>query len=115
MGRPQFYDLMRRRWNLYFCAFDVLAVGNAGPLVERKARSVAVVPAESRVLYAAHFERTGVDLFRVVCHHDPRKGSSHRCARRISGRPRRADELVEVEEPGVFAGGGNGGSCSRGE
>ena len=74
-GRPQFYDLMRRRGDLCFYAFDVLAVGDEDlrdrPLIERKARLRRIVPnRESRVLYVSHFERTGVDLFRVVCEQD---------------------------------------------
>ncbi len=41
-GRPQFYELMRRRQGPAFAAFDVLAVGGEDllrpkPLLERKA------------------------------------------------------------------------------
>lgn len=74
-GRPQFYELMRQRGDLYLYAFDLLAVGDEDlrcrPLRERKARLRTIVPDRgSRVLCLPHFKPTGVDLFRAVCEQD---------------------------------------------
>ena len=67
-GRPQFYDLMRRRGPFALVAFDVLVVNGkdvrALSLVERKKLLRAVVPQHSGVvLYAQHVYGHGRELF----------------------------------------------------
>jgi bifunctional non-homologous end joining protein LigD len=74
-GRPQFYDLMRRRGPFALVAFDVLALNGkdvrALPLVERKKLLRMVVPRRSSViLYAQHLHGRGCDLFAEVCRND---------------------------------------------
>jgi bifunctional non-homologous end joining protein LigD len=73
-GRPQFYELLRRRGEPVFYAFDVLMHGGQDlrvlPLIERKKILRRVVKKHPRILYAEHFERNGRDLFRVVCEQD---------------------------------------------
>jgi bifunctional non-homologous end joining protein LigD len=71
-GRPQFYDLMFRRAEPYFCAFDVLWRDGKDlcglPLLKRKRILRAIVPASgSRLLYVEHHENAGVELFRAAC------------------------------------------------
>ena len=74
-GRPQFYDLMRRRGPFALVAFAVLVVNGKDvrrvPLVERKKLLRAVVPQQSSaVLYAQHVQRNGGNLFAEVCRQD---------------------------------------------
>jgi len=74
-GRPQFYDLLRRRGTPVFYAFDVLWCDGQDlrtrPLIERKRRLRRIVPAQpSALLYADHIERTGVEFFRIGCERD---------------------------------------------
>jgi len=74
-GRPQFYELLRRRGEPIFYAFDVLWCDGEDlrerPLVERKRVLRSVIPAPSTcLLYADHIERTGVEFFRRVCEQD---------------------------------------------
>lgn len=73
-GKPQFYDLMRRRGEPVFYAFDVLWLGGedlrSHPTIERKAILEDLVRGHPRILYATHFEARGVDLFRLVCEQD---------------------------------------------
>lgn len=72
-GRPQFYDLLRRRGTACFVAFDILSIGGedlrARPLIERKAELARIVPENGPVLFARHVDR-GIDLFRAVCERD---------------------------------------------
>ena len=73
-GRPQFYDLMRRRSPQHFIAFDLLWLGGEDlrqlPLLERKRRLRHLAPDAGPVLYADHVAESGVELFRVVCEQD---------------------------------------------
>lgn len=73
-GRPQFYELLRRRGEPVFYAFDVLMLDGRDlrslPLLERKHILRRVVKTHPRILYARHFERSGCDLFRLVCEQD---------------------------------------------
>ena len=73
-GRQQFYDLMRRRSEPIFYAFDVLWLGGADlrsrPTIERKRLLENLVRDQPRILYASHFEARGIDLFRLVCEQD---------------------------------------------
>jgi len=73
-GKPQFYDLMRRRREPVFYAFDVLWLDGkdlrSHPTIERKAILEELVRDQPRILYASHFEASGVDLFRLVCEQD---------------------------------------------
>ncbi len=73
-GKPQFYDLLRRRGEPCFIAFDLLRLDGrdlrALPLIERKAALGRIVPSGSRLLYARHIEGDGTGLFDVVCRED---------------------------------------------
>jgi bifunctional non-homologous end joining protein LigD len=71
-GRPQFYELMRRREPQYFYAFDVLSLDGEDlrglPLLGRKhmLRRLCRGP----VLYVDHIATAGSELFRAACEHD---------------------------------------------
>lgn len=89
-GRPQFRDLLFRRAEPLFYAFDILWDEHAKtddeqenqrirngedlrylPLIDRKLRLHAVVPKRGeRLLYCDHIESDGEGLFRVVCEND---------------------------------------------
>jgi bifunctional non-homologous end joining protein LigD len=74
-GRPEFYNLMRRRTPQHFYAFDILWLDGKDlrglPLVKRKQVLRRIVPRPpSPLLYADHFDCRGVDLFRVFCDSD---------------------------------------------
>jgi bifunctional non-homologous end joining protein LigD len=74
-GRPQFFDLMRRRGPFSFVAFDVLVVNGTDvrrlPLLERKCLLRAIVPRRSSsVLYAQSIAGRGRELFAEICAHD---------------------------------------------
>ena len=71
-GKPQFYDLMFRRADPYFYAFDVLMLDGRDvrdlPLVQRKKALRRVVPRHAdRLRYLDGVVGRGVDLFRTVC------------------------------------------------
>ena len=72
---PHFNKLLFRREWPHFYAFDVLSIEGedltALPLLERKRRLLAIMPAvECRLLYLDHLEARGRDLFRVACERD---------------------------------------------
>jgi bifunctional non-homologous end joining protein LigD len=73
-GRPRFYDLLRRRGNPCFVAFDILELDRRDlkplPLLERKAILERIVRDDGRLLRAKYVEARGCDLFRVVCAED---------------------------------------------
>jgi len=76
-GRPQFYELLRRRGRgePAFYAFDVLWLDGEDlrerPLVERKALLRKLVPKQPCILlYADHIERNGTEFFRLTCDRD---------------------------------------------
>jgi len=74
-GRPQFYELLRRRGDPVFYAFDVLWMDGADlrerPLVERKRVLRSIIPAQSScLLFADHVDRCGVKFFRLACQQD---------------------------------------------
>ena len=73
-GRAQFYDLLRRRGEPIFYAFDCLMHKGRDlrelPLFRRKAILERIVPGHPRVLLARHIDRDGCALFRVVCEQD---------------------------------------------
>jgi bifunctional non-homologous end joining protein LigD len=73
-GYPQFEDLMFRRGELFFVAFDALYVDGEDlrglPLIERKARLQDVVPTRqstSRLRYHTHVDRYGKTLYQLTC------------------------------------------------
>ena len=73
-GRPQFYDLMRRRSPQYFYAFDLLWLDDEDlrelPLLERKRRLREIVPRRDSFLrYVDAFDQ-GLELFRLTCEKD---------------------------------------------
>ena len=79
-GRPQFYDLLRRRGRPVFYAFDCLALDGrdlrARPLLERKRILAKLVKDRPGVLYAQHYAGDkGADLFRLVCERTSRESS----------------------------------------
>jgi bifunctional non-homologous end joining protein LigD len=74
-GRPQFYDLLRRRGAPVFYAFDLLWLDGEDlrprPLIERKRLLRSIVPEQpSAMLYAEHIEVYGVEFFRLACEQD---------------------------------------------
>jgi bifunctional non-homologous end joining protein LigD len=89
-GKPQFRDLLFRRAEPVFYAFDLLwdehawsddeeerhRFGNGEdtrylPLIDRKLRLRAVLPKKSeRLLYCDHINGDGEELFRLACKHD---------------------------------------------
>ena len=74
-GRPRFYDLLRRRGEPIFYAFDLLWLDGkdlrARPLIERKRLLESIIPAQpSIVLYGRHVEQNGRELYRLTCKQD---------------------------------------------
>jgi len=74
-GRSQFNDLLYRRGDPYFFAFDLLWLDGADlrdlPITERKTLLRNIVPAApSRVLYSDHLETRGKQLYDFACEHD---------------------------------------------
>lgn len=74
-GRPQFYDLLRRRSDPVFYAFDLLWLDGEDlrtrPLVDRKRLLRSIVPGQpSAILYAQQIERNGLEFFRLACDQD---------------------------------------------
>jgi len=76
-GRPQFYELLKRRGRgePVFYAFDLLCLDGedlrARPLIEQKRLLRSIVPDQPSVLlYADHIERTGIEFFRLTCEQD---------------------------------------------
>jgi ATP-dependent DNA ligase len=68
------YSLLRRRSPQHFVAFDLLWLNGRdlrrSPLVERICLLRSIIPSCSSVLFADAIERTGTDLYRVVCDAD---------------------------------------------
>jgi len=74
-GRSQFGDLLYRRGDPYFFAFDLLWLDGRDlrdlSLLERKKKLREVVPeAPSRVLYSDHIDTRGKELFEFAAEHD---------------------------------------------
>jgi bifunctional non-homologous end joining protein LigD len=74
-GRSQFEELLFRRGEPRFFAFDLLYCEGKDlrfdALSERKRQLRALVTAErDRLLFCDHIEERGEDLFRFVCEHD---------------------------------------------
>ena len=76
-GKPQFRDLLFRRRDPYFFAFDLLACDGKDwrtePLTDRKQelrRVLKLVPADSRLHYADQVDGLGTALFERVCELD---------------------------------------------
>jgi ATP-dependent DNA ligase len=74
-GKSQFRDLLFRRGEPRFYAFDLLWCEGEDlrhlPLFERKSRLRSVMPRGSeRLLYCDHVEGDGEGLFRLACEHD---------------------------------------------
>lgn len=74
-GKPEFRDLLHRRGEPRFVAFDLLWCDGQDlryrPLIERKQKLRTILPAGSeRVLYCDHVECDGESLFRVACDND---------------------------------------------
>jgi bifunctional non-homologous end joining protein LigD len=74
-GRSEFDDLLYRRGEPYFYAFDLIWCDEIDlrlvPLHERKAKLRSRIPAsDSRLLYCDHIEERGCDLFSLACEHD---------------------------------------------
>ena len=74
--RPQFSELLYRRGEPHFCAFDLLWLNGedlrALPLHERKRRLRKLIPRSkrSRVLFSDHIEVNGREVFRAACRMD---------------------------------------------
>jgi bifunctional non-homologous end joining protein LigD len=75
-GHPQFYELLYRRNEPFFCAFDLLYLNGEDlrqlPLHERKRqlREVIARSNSSRVRFSDHIEASGRKMFRAVCRMD---------------------------------------------
>jgi bifunctional non-homologous end joining protein LigD len=76
-GRPHFEDLMYRRGELFFVAFDAVYLNGEDlrflPLIERKRRLQAVIAPRdesSRLRYHTHVERHGCALYKLTCERD---------------------------------------------
>jgi len=74
-GKPQFRDLLHRRGEPLFVAFDLLRIDGEDlryiPLMERKAKLRALVPKRSdHLLYCDHIESHGEKLFALACKKD---------------------------------------------
>src|SRR5579884_2777342 len=74
-GRPQFYDLLRRRGQPIYYAFDLLWIHGkdvrSSPLIDRKRLLRSIVPEQpSAMLYARHVEREGKEFYRLACEQD---------------------------------------------
>ena len=74
-GRPQFREMLFRRGEPRFVAFDLLWCDGEdlrySPLADRKYRLRSVIPgAGDRLLYCDHVERDGEGLFRLACEQD---------------------------------------------
>ena len=74
-GKPQFRDLLFRRGEPCFYAFDLLWCEGEDlrhlPLIERKLRLLCLVPrGGERLLYCDHVEHDGEGLFRLACEND---------------------------------------------
>ena len=74
-GNSQFRNLMFRRGEPRFYAFDLLSCNGEDlryfPLADRKHRLRGVVPHEAeRLLYCDHIEERGEHLFRLACKRD---------------------------------------------
>jgi bifunctional non-homologous end joining protein LigD len=71
-GRPQFYDLLRRRSQPVYAAFDLLWLDaqdlSKRPLIERKAQLQMLLPKDQHALiYVQHFESPGAKVLKQVC------------------------------------------------
>jgi len=74
-GKPEFRDLLFRRGDPRFVAFDLLWHNGQdlrySPLTERKHKLRQILPANSeRIMYCDHVERDGESLFRLACEND---------------------------------------------
>lgn len=74
-GKPNFRDLLFRRGEPRFIAFDILSSDGKDlrdlPLIERKDRLRKLVPIGSEcLLFCDHVEEDGMGLFRMACEHD---------------------------------------------
>jgi bifunctional non-homologous end joining protein LigD len=74
-GRSQFNELLYRRGDPYFYAFDLLWLNGRDlrdqPLLKRKELLRSIIPAApSRVLYSEHLEQQGNQLFDFACQED---------------------------------------------
>lgn len=74
-GKPKFRDLLFRRGEPRFIAFDILWSDGKDlrdlPLIERKDRLRKLVPIGSECLFFSdQIEEDGMGLYRVACEHD---------------------------------------------
>jgi bifunctional non-homologous end joining protein LigD len=78
-GCPQFEDLMFRRGELFFIAFDAVWINGEDlrnlPLLERRRRLRRVVPrgkrSSHRLRHLDHIEADGCELYRLACERKP--------------------------------------------
>ena len=74
-GKSQFEELLFRRGEARFQAFDLLWCDGDdlrySPLIERKAHLRAITPQRGAwLLYSGHVERDGEEFFKLACEHD---------------------------------------------
>ena len=75
LGRSIFADVVARRKQVRFFAFDLLYIDGEDmrsmPLVQRKARLKKLLPSRSRhVLYVDHTRGSGTELYQLICQLD---------------------------------------------
>jgi bifunctional non-homologous end joining protein LigD len=74
-GRSQFNELVYRRGDPYFYAFDLLWLNGRDlrdlPLIKRKEMLRDIVPqSPSRILYSDHIDQHGEQIYDFACQHD---------------------------------------------
>jgi bifunctional non-homologous end joining protein LigD len=74
-GRSNFNNLLFRRAEPFFCAFDALMIDGDNlrglRLLDRKRRLLDVMPKiEGRLRYVDYIHERGIDFFRLACEHD---------------------------------------------
>jgi bifunctional non-homologous end joining protein LigD len=74
-GRSQFTELLHRRADPFFYAFDLLSINGEDlrglPLLDRKRWLKAIMPdLPSRLLYVNHLEGRGEEFFKLCCQWD---------------------------------------------
>ena len=74
-GKPAFQDLLFRRGDPRFVAFDLLWYNGQdlrySPLTEKKQKLRSILPTKSeRIMYCDHVELDGEGLFRLACKND---------------------------------------------
>lgn len=108
-GRPIFLDLMRRRGDASYVAFDLLWLNGEDlrrqPLIERKLVLAGVLPqSPSFIEEAIWIPERGIDLFRLVVEHD----LEGIVAKRKDGHYSASSPWLKIKNPGYSQAEGRG-------